>query len=204
VALGYVFSDQLERVAAQVERMGAFVALAAASAFSFYLGWRFAHWRRFVRQFKLARITPEQLKDKLNRGDDILIVDLQYPVDHSAELMAIPGAVRINPRRLEQYSDIEISPSREVVLYCARPGDFTSARVALALREKGVNHVRPLDGGLQAWRECAFLLPRRSGFRWIRPQATESVDDTSAHMPYGVQHSSCLPISTPPHICLSF
>jgi rhodanese-related sulfurtransferase len=47
--------------------------------------------------------------------------------------MAIPGAVRINPRRLEQYQDIEISPSREVVLYCACPGDFTSARVPLAL-----------------------------------------------------------------------
>ncbi len=49
-----------------------------------------------------------------------------------------------------------IAPSREVVLYCACPGDITSARVALALRAKGVTRVRPLAGGLQAWRERGF------------------------------------------------
>jgi len=31
-----------------------------------------------------------------------------------------------------------------------------SARVALALRNKGVKHVRPLAGGLQAWRDRGF------------------------------------------------
>lgn len=70
--------------------------------------------------------------------------------------MAIPGAVRINPRRLEQYKDIEIAPSQQVVLYCDCPGEFTSARVALALQRKGVEHVRPLAGGLKAWQDRGF------------------------------------------------
>ena len=70
--------------------------------------------------------------------------------------MAIPGAVRIDPRRLQLYRDITILPEREVVLYCDCPGEFTSARVALALKQKGVQHVRPLDGGLRAWRSRGF------------------------------------------------
>jgi membrane protein DedA with SNARE-associated domain/rhodanese-related sulfurtransferase len=155
-ALGYIFSDQLESVAGHLARMGAFVAVALAAGFGFYIVRRLARWQRFVRQFKLARITPEELSDKLNAGEDILIVDLQGRLDHHEHLMAIPGAVRINPRRLEEYRDVEISPSQEVVLYCDCPGEFMSARVALALRRKGVQHVRPLAGGLRAWRDRGY------------------------------------------------
>jgi rhodanese-related sulfurtransferase len=150
-ALGYTFSDQLDRVAVHLARVGAVLAIAIAAVFGFYLARRFGRWLHFLRQFKLARITPEQLQEKLSAGEDILIVDLQRRLHTAAEPMAIPGAVRINPRRLEQYSTVELSASREVVLYCACPGEFISARVALALRRKGVEHVSPLAGGFQAW-----------------------------------------------------
>ncbi|HME09809.1 MAG TPA: rhodanese-like domain-containing protein [Bryobacteraceae bacterium] len=156
VALGYIFSNQLERVAHHLVRMGAFIALAVIVACGFYMVRKLAAWIRFVRQFKLARITPEELNNRLKRGEDILIVDLQGRTDHAREAMAIPGAVRIDPRRLEKYKDQELSPSQEVVLYCACPGEYTSARVALALRQKGVKHVRPLAGGLKAWRDRGF------------------------------------------------
>ena len=154
--LGYIFSDQLERVAVHLARLGAFVTVAAVAGFGFYIVRKAARWYRFVRQFRLARITPEQLRDRLNAGENILIVDLQGRLKHREQPVAIPGAVRIDPRRLAEYRDVEISPSQEVVLYCDCPAEFTSARVALALRQKGVEHVRPLAGGLQAWRARGF------------------------------------------------
>jgi membrane protein DedA with SNARE-associated domain/rhodanese-related sulfurtransferase len=154
-ALGYIFSNQLDRVAVHLARMGAVVALAIAAGIVIYIIRRLARRLRFVREFKHARITPEELRDKLDAGEDILIVDLQgsHDSDHPP---GIPGAVRISPRRLEQYRDVKISPGREVVLCCACPGEFTSARVALALKQKGIDHVRPLAGGMQAWRERGF------------------------------------------------
>ena len=154
--LGYIFSDQLDRVAAHVTRAGAFVALAVVAGFTFYMVRKFVRLQRFVREFKLARITPEQLRDKLNAGEDILLVDLQGRLGSATKRMAIPGAVRIDPRRLEQYRDVVIPPSQQVVLYCGCPGEFTSARVALALRQRGIERVRPLAGGLQAWRDRGF------------------------------------------------
>ncbi|HWZ32140.1 MAG TPA: rhodanese-like domain-containing protein [Bryobacteraceae bacterium] len=156
LALGYIFSNQLDLVATHVARMGAFVALIIVAGFTVYIVRRLARWKHFVHQFKLARITPEQLNEKLAAGEDILLVDLQGRPKHKTELMAIPGAVRINPRRLEQCRDIEIPPSQEIVLYCECPGEFTSARVALALRQRGIEHVRPLAGGLKAWRDHGF------------------------------------------------
>ena len=60
-----------------------------------------------MRQFKLARITPAQLRDELNAREDIPIVDLQGRPDDTAESVAIPGAIRINPSKLERYKDME-------------------------------------------------------------------------------------------------
>jgi membrane protein DedA with SNARE-associated domain/rhodanese-related sulfurtransferase len=155
-SLGYVFSEQLDLVATHVARIGIVLALAGAAVFGFYAARRLARWQTFLHQFKLSRITPEQLRGKLKLGENILVVDLQgHPKDGTGAL-AIPGAVRINPRRLELYKDVEIAPSQEVVLYCECPGELTSARVALALQRRGIEHVRPLAGGLQAWRDLGF------------------------------------------------
>jgi len=152
-ALGYVFSNQLDRVASHLTRIGFATTAVVAAIFIYNLLRRFVRWERFVREFKLARITPEELTEKLRRREDLLIIDLQGRGSRRDDMVAIPGAVRIDPHRLEQYGHAELSPSREVVLYCASPGEFTSARVALALRRRGVEHVRPLAGGLKAWRD---------------------------------------------------
>jgi membrane protein DedA with SNARE-associated domain/rhodanese-related sulfurtransferase len=155
-ALGYIFSNQLDQVAVHLARVGAFVALAVAAGLAVYVFRRLARRLRFVHEFQLARITPEELRDRLNTGKDILIVDLQGRDNSAAHPLGIPGAIRINPRHLEKYLDVEISFDREVVLYCACPGEFTSARVALALKQRGIEHVRPLAGGLRAWRDRGF------------------------------------------------
>ena len=175
-ALGYVFANQLDRVALHVARVGTFVALAVAAGLSFYILRRLARWLRFVRQFRLARITPDELRDKMNAGKDILLVDLQKKAGVASE--GIPGAVRMNPRDLEQCKALEISAFREVVLYCACPSEFTSARVALALRRKGITPVRPLAGGLRAWRERGF--PVTSEVRGLTlPSAIRALEPTN-------------------------
>jgi membrane protein DedA with SNARE-associated domain/rhodanese-related sulfurtransferase len=161
--LGYVFSDQLDRVAVHVARIGAVVGFLAAAAVFIYFAKRVARWFRFVKEFALERISPEELYRRLNAGDNILLLDLQGHRGSNGNAPAIPGAVRIDPRRLELYKDVEISASRDVVLYCASPGEFVSARVALALRDRGIVRVRPLAGGLQGWLARGFPTTVRVG-----------------------------------------
>jgi len=153
MALGYIFSDQLELVAVHLFRIGTAVTVAATLGTGYYVGRTFLRWLRFLHEFRLARITPDELRDKLNSRKDILILDLQGPGRNS---VTIPGAIRIDPRRLEQYKDVKIPPAAEAVLYCACPGEYASARVALALRRRGIQNVRPLAGGLKAWRDRGF------------------------------------------------
>jgi rhodanese-related sulfurtransferase len=119
---------------------------------------------QFFGEFRLARITPDQLRSKLVAGENILLLDLQGSEAHCQGLMGIPGYVRIDPHLLglyqREYRNVNLSVDREVVLYCADPGERLSIRVALALRRRGFQRVRPLAGGLEAWRNCDFPVSR--------------------------------------------
>jgi membrane protein DedA with SNARE-associated domain/rhodanese-related sulfurtransferase len=163
-ALGYVFSNQLDHVAMYIGEMGRLIGLLIAIAVVAGLGvlivLKLVRWYRFLREFKLARITPDELKEQLAATDKILILDLQGSVKQAQCLKAIPGAVRIDPwelgRYIRQYRGMDLATDREVILYCDSPSETTSARVALALRRLGFARVRPLAGGFRAWYECGF------------------------------------------------
>jgi rhodanese-related sulfurtransferase len=120
-------------------------------------------WYRFLREFRLARITPDELGDKLKNPQRILVLDLQGGANEADAMMAIPGAVRIDPRKLSryirQYRGVDLHTDREVILYCDSAMEATSRRVALALRGLGFEHVRPLTGGFQAWRKSGWPSP---------------------------------------------
>jgi membrane protein DedA with SNARE-associated domain len=63
--LGYIFSNKLDRIATYIMQAGAYVALAVAVVVGFVFARKAARWQCFLRQFKLARITPEQSREKL-------------------------------------------------------------------------------------------------------------------------------------------
>src|SRR3989442_666078 len=53
-------------------------------------------------------------------------------------------------RKLWQH---EIPRDRDMILYCSCPNEVSSARTALLLHRNGIRRVRPLLGGIDAWRE---------------------------------------------------
>jgi membrane protein DedA with SNARE-associated domain/rhodanese-related sulfurtransferase len=153
--LGFVFRKQLDLVAAYASRMGVLVVVLLAAGVGFFIIRKAVRLLRFIHEFRLARITLEQLQDKLRAGDDILILDVRRNGGSAQELQGIPGAVRIDPHHIERDIRARVpvgTPNRHIVIYCTCPSEFTSARVALALRRRGYQHVWPLAGGLDAWR----------------------------------------------------
>ena len=161
--LGFVFRKQLDLVAAYASRMGILVVMLVvillAAALGFYIVRKAVRGLRFIHEFRLARITPDQLRDKLSAGDDILILDVRPTRGSVQGLHGIPGAVRIDPYHIERDIAAMVPmqrPDRHIVIYCTCPSEFTSARVALALRRKGFQQVWPLAGGLNAWRNLGL------------------------------------------------
>jgi membrane protein DedA with SNARE-associated domain len=115
--LGYIFRDAIERIAADARSLGAGVLVLLVGALVGYLSWKFVRRRKFIRQLRIARITPVELKKKLDAGENVLIVDLRGSMDFEAEPEIIPGARRMDAAEVEAAKD-ELAKAPEVVLYC--------------------------------------------------------------------------------------
>jgi membrane protein DedA with SNARE-associated domain/rhodanese-related sulfurtransferase len=154
---GYVFSGELERVVANAAYLGEWLLVILLAAFAGYIGWKFYNRRRFLRRLSIDRITPEELKGKIDAGEDVIIVDLRHALDFEAQPETIPGALHMDAADLEEAYEI-IPRDREIVLFCACPNEVTAARLALLLRSKGITRIRPLAEGYEGWRSRGFPL----------------------------------------------
>ena len=135
--------------------LGAWLLVLLLAAFAGYILWKFYHRQKFLRKLKIARITPEELKEKLDAGEDILVVDLRHSLDFDANPETIPGALHVDAAELEEAYQV-IPRDREIVLFCACPNEVTAARLALILRSKGITRIRPLSEGYEGWRSRGF------------------------------------------------
>jgi rhodanese-related sulfurtransferase len=157
IAPGYLFSDQLERIAAQAARFGGSLVALIVGALALYIAYKYIHRQLVLRKLRIARITADELKQMMDNGHEMMIVDLRQPLDIQADPYTIPGALRMAMEELEQRHH-EIPRDRDVILYCACPNEATAARMALLLKKNGITRVRPLAGGVEAWRERNYPL----------------------------------------------
>jgi membrane protein DedA with SNARE-associated domain len=114
--IGYLFSEEMDRALAYAMGMGRTLLVLVAGGLSIYIFRKYALRRRFLRELFIARITPEELKQKLDAGERILIIDVRHSLDFEADPYTIPGALRIPLEQLEGHP--EIPSDREIVAYC--------------------------------------------------------------------------------------
>ena len=152
---GYLLSDQIERLAEQAGRLGLWLAFVFGAGIVSYILYKFVHRQLLLRELRIARITVEELKRMMDDGSELKVVDLRGALDHEADPYTIRGALRMTVEELEQRHH-EIRRHQDVILFCACPNEATAAKMALLLRSKGITRVRPLLGGIDAWREKHF------------------------------------------------
>ena len=93
----------------------------------------------------VPEITPKELKARLDRGDDLFILDVREP--HEFQICNLKGhliPLGELPRRVH-----ELDSSREIVAHC-RSGK-RSAEAVDFLRKAGFKKVLNLTGGILAW-----------------------------------------------------
>lgn len=152
VGLGFIFSNQIEQIGAALSQIGGSAIALLVGLAAGYIGFKYWRRRRLLKQLRMARITVSELRQKQKAGENLFILDLRSREELERGPAVIEGAVHFEISEVEsRYS--EIPTDRDIVLYCACPNEVTSARVALLLRRKGITRVRPLLGGIDAWRE---------------------------------------------------
>ena len=101
-------------------------------------------------------ISPRALKARLDRGDDIFLLDVREPAEW--KIARLEGAKLIPVNSMVARAN-ELSTADEIVLYCK--SGVRSARALHALRELGFRKLWNLQGGITAWaNEVDRTMPR--------------------------------------------
>jgi molybdopterin/thiamine biosynthesis adenylyltransferase/rhodanese-related sulfurtransferase/molybdopterin converting factor small subunit len=96
---------------------------------------------------KLEEMTATELKRRLDRGDDIQIIDVREP--NEFEIARIPNTTLIPLGQIVERAG-EIDPNRETVVHCKMGG--RSAKAIEALKRAGfAGRLINLKGGITAW-----------------------------------------------------
>jgi rhodanese-related sulfurtransferase len=152
VGCGWLFRRQLGDVAAALSRFGAAIGYALGAVVAGYLTFKFVRFWKYHRAYRTHRMTPGELKRRMEAGEPLVVLDLRAPSERLAG--SIQGAMAV------AYQDLDalrpVIGSREVVFYCSCPEEISSIRAALRLKRHGLTRLHALQGGFSGWRALGF------------------------------------------------
>lgn len=155
ILLGYLFRDAVADVLDVLAAMGRIGLLLVALGLLLFVLNKWWQRQRLIRQLKMDRISVAELYGLMDSGSEPVILDVRPEL--ARQTGYIPGAV---PVAMEAPTAplAHISRDRDVIIYCACPNEISAARIAKMLMQQGFTRVRPLAGGIEAWREAGYLI----------------------------------------------
>jgi len=98
----------------------------------------------------MINITPEELKKRIDAGEQLHLIDVREPHEHTEFNI---GGILLPLGKIQsmQVDDIEVLKNEEVICYC-RSG-IRSNMAAMVLEQLGFTKTKNLEGGMLGWQE---------------------------------------------------
>ena len=157
LAAGRFFGDLLKRDPRLLDWAGQFSGALLVLGILGFIAARVVRRRMVLKKLVASRLEPEELKNMLDAGEAVYIVDLRHPLELLPDPFTLPGALHFSPEALTARHR-EIPRDRDIVLYCTCPSEATAAKTAMTLHKLGIERVRPLRGGYDEWKRLGFPL----------------------------------------------
>ena len=154
IALGAIFHEAVDAVLGELELLGHYAVIVLIGALLLFIAVKWWRRHRFLIRFRMARISPSDLHALLESGSPTTILDVRSE-ERRRSSGWIPGSIHA-----PDVSKLRLRPDEEVVVYCDCPNEASAAIVAKQLQETGFQNVRPLAGGIDAWRQQGLPVDR--------------------------------------------
>ncbi|HXE76633.1 MAG TPA: VTT domain-containing protein [Rhodanobacter sp.] len=159
VVLGNAFAAQLDMLLGLLADAGSLALALLLGLLALYILVRWWQRHRLLAALRMPRIGAAELNQALARGQAPLVLDVRSVPARALDRRVVPGALLADEQQMDELIR-DISPDRELVLYCNCPHEATAAKAAKALKARGYRHVRPLAGGLDAWAAAGYAVDR--------------------------------------------
>ena len=155
VALGAIFHEVVEALLTTLEDLGHMAIAMLILAVALFVAYKWWQRHRFLREIRMARITTDELHSLMESMPGVVLLDARSS-ESRAQSGWIPGSIQVR-----DISDLKVRAQDEVVVYCDCPNDASAAVVAKKMKALGFLHVRPLEGGICAWRAKGLPLEQQ-------------------------------------------
>jgi rhodanese-related sulfurtransferase len=105
----------------------------------------------------MRTINANELKDLLDRGEDLVLLNVLDP--DAFEHEHIPGSINIPNRRLDFIKEVEKVAERKdrrVIVHCSNKLCQQSPDAARKLERAGYTNVIEFQGGMAEWKQAGF------------------------------------------------
>ncbi len=101
----------------------------------------------------MKTISAEELKDKMERGDEFTLVNVlsekQFRKEH------IPNSINIPLGEIGRRQD-ELDPKEEIIVYCKNFECEASPKAAKKLEKLGFEEIVDYEGGIEDWKRKGY------------------------------------------------
>ncbi len=149
MGFGWLFAQEVELALAWMTRNAGIAAAGIGGAFALYIAYKAWQRWRLARYVHSARITVDELHERLGSEPKPFVVDIGSKLMQQAR-PRIPGAILMSLDDIAREAS-SFPADRDIVLYCQCPNEASAKRAAQILLSKGYRQVRALVGGLDAW-----------------------------------------------------
>jgi len=153
ISLGYLFRDAVSDVLNVLTALGRIGLLLVTIALALFILGKWWRRRMLIMQLRMARVSVDELRELLDGAQPPIVLDVRSTIAQADG--RIPGALSVQ-------MDAPLAPvadlprNTEIIVYCSCPNEISAAKIAKALMMSGYSRVRPLAGGIDAWRDAGF------------------------------------------------
>lgn len=154
VFLGSLFSSAVDELLNVLISLGVVGGILLALALAVFIARKWWQRHRFMKSLCMERVSVQELHQMLSSDTPPTIVDVRSTLMQAQG--RIPGAISLALGE----ATLNLITDGEIIVYCDCPNEVSAALVSKRLLQSGYSRVRPLEGGLEAWRAAGFDVQR--------------------------------------------
>jgi membrane protein DedA with SNARE-associated domain len=117
VGLGLIFHDTVDRILAWLDGYGTTALVFAGAALALFIAFKWWQRWRFYRELRMARISPEELRERMDGDEEPVVVDVRTETGRRGDPRRIPGAMVLEISAIDAKAS-KLPRGREIVVYC--------------------------------------------------------------------------------------
>jgi membrane protein DedA with SNARE-associated domain len=115
--IGYLLGEEIDRYSERILEAGGWIGGILLSFLIAFILVKYFRRRKLSRRMAILRVSPDVLRERLARGEEVLIADVRSDLEVEADPFTLPGAFHVPLEQIEK-NPRTFPADRDIIFYC--------------------------------------------------------------------------------------